>query len=58
MNRSVRVYEWPDSQLCMECAHGRAVADSEKNEYICDLDHPYNKGGFCIRQTPKAEDSE
>lgn len=56
--KSVTLYEWPDSQLCMECRHGKFITgeDYVNSEYICSINHPYNKGGFCIKQEPRLEE--
>lgn len=51
------IYEWPDSQLCMECKHGRfaLLPDSKYgSDYICDVGCKDNNGNSC----PKFEQGE
>lgn len=44
------IYQWPSSQLCMDCMYGRALLDTRANEYACELNYVKNNGIRCKAQ--------
>ena len=50
--KKVVLYEWPESQKCMDCEHGEFVAfieNSRGSDYICHIGCTENDGVECPR---------
>ena len=47
--RNITLYEWPDSQICMDCEHGEFILlDSAiGSEYICNINCQEYDGVNC-----------
>jgi hypothetical protein len=45
----VIVYEWPYSQVCIDCTHGTFIMSDNlgPSAYICDIGSLKNKGTEC-----------
>ena len=49
MGKKVVMYEWPDSQICMECQHGNFFEfdESLNSDYLCMVACEENDGVYC-----------
>jgi polyferredoxin len=49
MYHQVIVYDWPESQTCMDCEHGEFVESEtfSSSNYICKVGSVRNSGSAC-----------
>jgi len=58
MGKQVVLYEWPDSQICMDCVHGdfvNFVESSRSSDYICTVNCEENDGVNCPEFKPRED---
>ena len=50
------MYEWPESQICMECPHSEFVMSDRLNNsnYLCMIGCDENDGINCPKSPPKS----
>jgi len=51
----VTIYEWPESQNCMDCKYGEYIVSPAFNKScsLCFLCCPKNNGKYCPRKDKK-----
>ena len=56
MDNKPVMYEWPESQICMDCGHGEFImSDKLVNcDYLCMVGCDKNDGVNCPKLTPKS----
>lgn len=49
------MYEWPQSQKCMECPHGEFVMSDrlDNSNYLCMVGCDENDGVYCPKSPPR-----
>lgn len=49
MYHKVIIYDWPDSQVCMDCGYGQFTASERfsASNYICTIGSVRNNGSEC-----------
>jgi len=57
MYKELTIYQWPESQICMDCEHGNFITisgDDVGSQYSCSIGCKENDGVNC----PKKEDED
>lgn len=56
MSNKPVMYEWPESQICMECPHGEFVMSDrlDNSNYLCMVGCDENDGVNCPKLPPKS----
>jgi hypothetical protein len=54
------MYEWPESQMCMECEHGEFVCSDTlvNSDYLCMVGCNKNDGVNCPKFSQSEEEPE